>query len=58
VRAFIYIWNEAFCFNFLSDSNKSIIHVMFDFLLIHGKYDMNECVVAILKMKIYEISGE
>jgi len=31
---------------------------MFDFLLIHGKIDVNECVVVILKIKIYEISGE
>jgi hypothetical protein len=52
------MWNEAFCFDFLSDSNKKILCIMFDFILIHGKFDMNECVVVILKMKIYEISGE
>ena len=49
------MWNEAFCFDFLLDSNKRILRIIFDFFLIHGKFDMNECVVIILKMKMYEI---
>jgi hypothetical protein len=28
---------------------------MYNFSLIHGKFNMNECVVAIKKMRIHEI---
>lgn len=37
---------------------KNILHTMFDFLLIHGKFNINKFVVVIFKMRICEILGE
>ena len=47
--------NKYFFMTLYQTVLKIILHIMFNFLLMHGKFNMNDCAVAIQKLKIYEI---